>query len=310
MNTEYFKYLQTIVDCGSIRQAAEKLYLKQQNLGTIVKNIEDHYGIIIFERSRKGITLTEDGKYFMKLVQQVNNLFQQMETPLLYPSKKSYSYVVQDIHIYIQDIVSSESFVTIINEFHKSFPYVNITLEMKSQQEILQLIQEDPEAVGSIFTADEASFLDILQQKSLHMLPYFNTRLFAITNKNNPEAQHLKSISIYKFLQKNIILYTTQGLEKNFFYQLLHTYGKPNIVYTLNNNIFFLKSLQKGDYWSLGIPHPITKDKLVALPFQENVTIHSYLVYNQSAADSFVVQQFLQLADKMKYTLHEPYLIK
>ena len=89
MNTEYFKYLQTIVDCGSIRQAAEKLYLKQQNLGTIVKNIEKHYGINIFERSRKGITLTEDGRYFMNLVQQVNGLFEQMENSLLYPSKKN-----------------------------------------------------------------------------------------------------------------------------------------------------------------------------------------------------------------------------
>ena len=120
----------------------------------------------------------------------------------------------------------------------------------------------------------------------------------------------MKSISIYEFLQKNIILYTTQGLEKNSFYQLLHTYGEPNIVYTLNNNIFFLESLQKGDYWSLGKLHPATKDKLVALPFQENITIYSYLVYNQSASDSFVVQQFLQLANKLKTTFNEPYLIK
>ena len=104
MNTEYFKYLQTLARSRSIHQAAEQLHIKQSNLSTILKNIEIYYGITIFERNNKGITLTRDGEFFMEQVQQILHLLQIMESPYQYPSKKDYSQLVQDIHIYIQDI--------------------------------------------------------------------------------------------------------------------------------------------------------------------------------------------------------------
>lgn len=64
MNTDYFKYLLIVADCRSIRQAAERLCMKQQNLSAIIKNVEQYFGITIFERSHKGVTATKDGEFF------------------------------------------------------------------------------------------------------------------------------------------------------------------------------------------------------------------------------------------------------
>lgn len=48
MNTDHYKYLLTVADCRSIRQAAELLHMKQQNLSAIIKKVEQYYGITIF----------------------------------------------------------------------------------------------------------------------------------------------------------------------------------------------------------------------------------------------------------------------
>ena len=172
------------------------------------------------------------------------------------------------------------------------------------------MTQEDQEAISLLYTADETAFLNVvLQEKSLNSQPFITGRLSAITSKNNPEAQYLNTISIYDFLKKDLVLYSTQTLENDFFYQFLCTYGKPNIAYKVNNSMFVSTLLQKDDYWSLGKLNSNTQDKLIALPFQENIAIHSYLIYNQSAAESFIIQQFVQLTNKLKSTFSESYII-
>ena len=80
MNTDYFKYLLTVADCHSIRQAAEVLHMKQQNLSTIIKNVEQYYGITIFERSNKGVHPTADGEFFLSEARSVVNTLSRLES--------------------------------------------------------------------------------------------------------------------------------------------------------------------------------------------------------------------------------------
>ena len=43
MNLDYFAYILRTNECGSIRKAAEELYMRQQNLSSIIKKVEYHF---------------------------------------------------------------------------------------------------------------------------------------------------------------------------------------------------------------------------------------------------------------------------
>ena len=65
MTIQQLKYIIKIVECGSITEAARQLFISQPSLSAAVKELEQEYGIEIFYRTPKGITLSADGTEFL-----------------------------------------------------------------------------------------------------------------------------------------------------------------------------------------------------------------------------------------------------
>ena len=60
MTLTQMNYIITISETGSLNKAAEALYISQPSLTNAVKELEKELGIIIFNRSGRGVTLTND----------------------------------------------------------------------------------------------------------------------------------------------------------------------------------------------------------------------------------------------------------
>ena len=71
MQLHQLEYLLKVVECGSISQAAQKLYLSQPSLTKSIINLEQEYGIQIFERLPRGIRLTPEGKDFVHYAKRI-----------------------------------------------------------------------------------------------------------------------------------------------------------------------------------------------------------------------------------------------
>ncbi len=71
MQIKQFEYVLKVAEEGSITHAAEKLYVSQQNISESLKLLETELGFRIFQRSKKGVTLTESGKVFLKDLDQI-----------------------------------------------------------------------------------------------------------------------------------------------------------------------------------------------------------------------------------------------
>ena len=65
MNITQLKYVLEVADSSSMRDASTKLYVSQPAPSSSIRELEDEIGIIIFERTNKGITLTDDGREFL-----------------------------------------------------------------------------------------------------------------------------------------------------------------------------------------------------------------------------------------------------
>ncbi len=71
MTLQQLKYMIEIVNCGSINEAAKRLFITQPSLSNAVKELEAEIGIELFTRTSRGIALTVDGAEFLSYARQV-----------------------------------------------------------------------------------------------------------------------------------------------------------------------------------------------------------------------------------------------
>ena len=65
MNITQIKYVLEVAGSSSMREAATKLFVSQPALSASIRELECELGIVIFERTNKGITLTDEGREFV-----------------------------------------------------------------------------------------------------------------------------------------------------------------------------------------------------------------------------------------------------
>ena len=60
-----------IAETGSFNRAADRLYIAQPSLTSAIKELEKELGVILFNRSGKGATLTAEGVNFLPYARSV-----------------------------------------------------------------------------------------------------------------------------------------------------------------------------------------------------------------------------------------------
>ncbi|MBQ8135462.1 MAG: LysR family transcriptional regulator [Clostridia bacterium] len=110
MNISHMKYVVEIAKAGTIKKASENLLIAQPNLSRTIKELENELGIIIFDRSVKGVCLTPEGEEFVSYAKNILRQFDDLE--MMYksgiPVKQKFSVSVPRAS-YISDAFASFS---------------------------------------------------------------------------------------------------------------------------------------------------------------------------------------------------------
>ena len=78
MTIQQIHYAVTIAEAGTFNRAAELLYVAQPSLTNAIKELEKELGILIFNRSGRGVTLTDDGEAFISQARQLYNQYESL----------------------------------------------------------------------------------------------------------------------------------------------------------------------------------------------------------------------------------------
>ena len=71
MTIQQCKYVLAIARTGSFSQAAKQLFIAQSSLSVSIKSLENELGIRIFERTKDGVCLTDDGSEFVRYASRI-----------------------------------------------------------------------------------------------------------------------------------------------------------------------------------------------------------------------------------------------
>lgn len=147
VNLELYKVFYTVAKCGSLTKAAEELYISQPAVSQAIKQLESQLGGQLFNRTHKGMELTETGgKQIFDTVEKALKLFDEAEKKYL-ELKDTATGVIR---ICASDTVSTHFLLPYIKEYHEKYPEVNLVLENGTSQETIELLKNNKGDVGFV----------------------------------------------------------------------------------------------------------------------------------------------------------------
>ena len=98
MNIQQIRYVLEVAGSTSIRDASTRLYISQPALSASIRELEEELGLLIFERTNKGISLTDEGREFISYAKKVASQYEILEE----------RYLSRDVKIKLTEMSSSK----------------------------------------------------------------------------------------------------------------------------------------------------------------------------------------------------------
>ena len=142
----------TLAKVGHFNRAAELLYLTQPAVSTQIKNIEEYYGLTLFQKVDQKYELTEPGKILLQHVEKIFNILN--ETKRMLDGFKSLDY--GSLHIGASSNIGVYLLPKLLGEFKGLFPKINISVSIGPTYAVESKILSNEIDVGIIETSTQS----------------------------------------------------------------------------------------------------------------------------------------------------------
>lgn len=133
INYESYKIFYYVAKYQSISKAADNLLISQPAVSYQIKTLEDALGITLFIRTKKGVTLTDEGKVLFNYVEKGIESFINGENALTNFKNLDYG----NIRIGASATVSKHVLMPYLEDFHKKYPNIEINITNNLTENLL-----------------------------------------------------------------------------------------------------------------------------------------------------------------------------
>ena len=271
MELRQLQYFQMVCQLNSITQAAKKLYVTQPSITNSIKNLEKELSSVLFDRSKKQLFPTAEGKVFLKrvdeILRQVDNAASEM---------KDYQDLKKGIlTIGIPPMIGTFIFPKVLIKFKKLYPNIKLNIIEYGSIETRQMIEKGDLDLGLIIVDSES--------KLLASLPILNSELFVCLKKEHPLSK--QSTITFKDIESEPIILLKEG-----FYirqKILESFNEyniqPNIILSSNH----LETVKGLIISGVGISFLLKEivednDKITKIPLSTAIPIKIALVWRKN----------------------------
>lgn len=191
MNINQIKYVLTVAGSSSMREASTKLFISQPALSSSIRELEDELGILIFERTNKGISLTDEGREFIEYAKKAVGQYEILEDRYLSGGgdKEKFSVSTQHYNFAIK------AFTAVIRMFSPD-KYMFSIHETKTR-EVLDDVRNMKSEVGiiSFSGANENIIKKLIKEYMLDFTSLMRRETYAYVWKDHKFAKR-KNISL------------------------------------------------------------------------------------------------------------------
>ena len=184
MNINQLKYVLEVAGSSSMREASTKLYVSQPALSASIHDLEEEIGILIFERTNKGISLTDEGREFLSYAKKAVGQYEILEERYLSrdSDKEHFSVSTQHYNFAIK------AFTDVIRKMEPD-KFIFSIHETKTK-EVLEDVRSLKSEVGivSFSGSNEALIKKLFRDYQLDFVPLMRRDTYVYVWRSHPFA--------------------------------------------------------------------------------------------------------------------------
>ncbi|MBQ7791973.1 MAG: LysR family transcriptional regulator, partial [Clostridia bacterium] len=135
---DYYRVFYETARYGSFSMAAEKLYISQSAISQCIHQLEEDLETKLFHRSRRGVTLTQEGKMLLPKVESALSAISQGEMLL----NRLQHLDAGALQIAAGDTVTAHYLLPYLEKFHTRYPEIRIEMANSYSSELLRYVKE------------------------------------------------------------------------------------------------------------------------------------------------------------------------
>lgn len=223
MTLQQLKYIVTVAETGNITEAAKRLFISQPSLTNAIRELEKEMQVTIFNRTNKGVTVSNEGDEFLAYARQVLEQANLLQEKFLNEKEQSPRFSVSCQHYSF----AVNAFVDVIQKFDA--PKYDFTLRETQTHEIIEDVSHLRSEIGILYLSskNEEVILKIIKQNGLKFEELFLAKPHVFICANHPlagkDSINMKDLEEYPYLSFE------QGEYNSFYYS-------EEILSTLDRN--------------------------------------------------------------------------
>ncbi len=218
---ELYRVFYVVANNGNITKASEELHISQPAISKSIKSLEDQLGGQLFVRTKRGVTLTEEGKEFYRYIKQAIEYINNAEnkfTDLIHLETGC-------IRIGVSTTLTKEFLLSYLEKFHSLYPKIDIKIMTNITSELIPKLRMGliDIVIFNISSIPYGDDIDIIKCREIHDCFVGNQKYYDLTRSE---------ISIKDLNQYPLVVQTKESNTRTFLDDFAREHGvvlSPNI---------------------------------------------------------------------------------
>ncbi|MDO5568731.1 MAG: LysR family transcriptional regulator [bacterium] len=206
INFELYRVFYVVANCNSITEASKKLSISQPAVTKTIKNLENQLNGNLFFRSKKGISLTEEGKNFYNYIRPA--------VEQIYEAENQFSNITKldigEIKIGTSNTILKYFLMDYLKKYSLSFPNINISIEESYTPNLINMVKNGAIDIAIIYAGDDDKKLEGLKVYNFKKLHY------CLIGNEKYKKYSTHKIEFKDIENEKLILNTINPIQTNF----------------------------------------------------------------------------------------------
>lgn len=160
---DLYKIFDQVARSQSFSKGAEKLYMSQPAVSQAIRQLENELGVMLFTRTPKGVTLTNEGRVLLEYTSSALNLLGAGEQKL----KNTHSLKEGELKIGATDTICRHYLLPFLERFSTTYPGIKLKILNRTTGELCNLVKSGEISLGVCSLPVEERGLTTIQCKEI-----------------------------------------------------------------------------------------------------------------------------------------------
>jgi DNA-binding transcriptional LysR family regulator len=264
----HFRSFLAVANERHFGRAAKKLHIEQSPLSRIIRELEEHLSVKLFNRKKRPIALTRSGEVLKRDAEKVFSIIDQA----IQNAKGAANGVTGLVRVALSDCIDMKVIAGLLQVCRHETPEVDIQLNEISPDQMVRGLKDDLFDVGFSHSC--------VDDESVSSSAVWQDRLIVVLPKNHPLLEQPK-ITLERLLQYPLILPSPVYCMGTYaqLCRILHSAGLPLKVCAYVRSFELMTSLVVAGYGlSLVSKNRFKADGIITRPLVEKAFMRIYML--------------------------------